>query len=92
MIGEGGSGGALALAAPGNVWAVPSSYCSVIAPEGAAAILPSVFVYLVTVHERPMLIARGCWIAPALGLSDNNEVRHERAAPRAGPSGHPSHG
>lgn len=52
MIGEGRYGGVLALAAPGNVWAVPSSYCSVIAPEGAAAILHSVFVYVVTVHER----------------------------------------
>ncbi|MFD7872582.1 carboxyl transferase domain-containing protein [Streptomyces sp. NPDC059766] len=39
VIGEGGSGGALALAAPGNTWAVPDSYFSVIAPEPAAAIL-----------------------------------------------------
>lgn len=39
LIGEGGSGGAIALAAPDNLWAVPSSYFSVIAPEGAAAIL-----------------------------------------------------
>ncbi len=39
VIGEGGSGGALALAAPGNTWATPSSYFSVIAPELAAAIL-----------------------------------------------------
>ncbi|WP_018570671.1 carboxyl transferase domain-containing protein [Streptomyces sp. PsTaAH-124] len=39
VIGEGGSGGALALAAPGNTWAVPDSYFSVIAPELAAAIL-----------------------------------------------------
>ncbi|WP_434975541.1 carboxyl transferase domain-containing protein [Streptomyces mesophilus] len=39
LIGEGGSGGALALAAPGNTWATPSSYFSVIAPELAAAIL-----------------------------------------------------
>ncbi|MGN6189641.1 MAG: carboxyl transferase domain-containing protein [Conexibacter sp.] len=39
LIGEGGSGGALAIAAPDNLWAVPSSYFSVIAPEGAAAIL-----------------------------------------------------
>ncbi|MGV9875822.1 carboxyl transferase domain-containing protein, partial [Streptomyces cellulosae] len=33
------SGGALALAAPGNTWATPDSYFSVIAPELAAAIL-----------------------------------------------------
>ncbi|MFE1247314.1 carboxyl transferase domain-containing protein [Streptomyces sp. NPDC058735] len=39
VIGEGGSGGALALAAPGNTWATPDSYFSVIAPELAAAIL-----------------------------------------------------
>jgi acetyl-CoA carboxylase carboxyl transferase subunit beta len=39
LIGEGGSGGALALAAPDNTWATPDSYFSVIAPEPAAAIL-----------------------------------------------------
>lgn len=39
VIGEGGSGGALAICDPKNIWAVPSSYFSVIAPEGAAAIL-----------------------------------------------------
>ncbi|MEV0523907.1 carboxyl transferase domain-containing protein [Streptomyces sp. NPDC050439] len=39
VIGEGGSGGALALAAPDNLWATPDSYFSVIAPEQAAAIL-----------------------------------------------------
>ncbi|MFF9284569.1 carboxyl transferase domain-containing protein [Streptomyces griseosporeus] len=39
LIGEGGSGGALALAAPGRTWATPDSYFSVIAPESAAAIL-----------------------------------------------------
>ncbi|RII17278.1 Acetyl-coenzyme A carboxylase carboxyl transferase subunit beta [Streptomyces sp. YIM 130001] len=39
LIGEGGSGGALALAAPDNTWATADSYFSVIAPEAAAAIL-----------------------------------------------------
>ncbi|WP_314172910.1 carboxyl transferase domain-containing protein [Streptomyces winkii] len=39
LIGEGGSGGALALAAPGRLWVTPDSYFSVIAPELAAAIL-----------------------------------------------------
>ncbi|SER30383.1 carboxyl transferase domain-containing protein [Streptomyces qinglanensis] len=39
LIGEGGSGGALVLAAPGSLWATPDSYFSVIAPESAAAIL-----------------------------------------------------
>ncbi|MGW3584715.1 carboxyl transferase domain-containing protein [Streptomyces rubiginosohelvolus] len=39
VIGEGGSGGALALAAPGNTHVTVDSYFSVIAPEPAAAIL-----------------------------------------------------
>jgi len=39
LIGEGGSGGALALAAPDRLWATPDSYFSVIAPELAMAIL-----------------------------------------------------
>ncbi|MFB7372171.1 carboxyl transferase domain-containing protein [Streptomyces sp. NPDC056222] len=39
LVGEGGSGGALALAAPGNTWATPDGYFSVIAPELASAIL-----------------------------------------------------
>lgn len=39
LIGEGGSGGALAICDPENLWAVPSSYFSVIDPEGAASIL-----------------------------------------------------
>ncbi|MEV7673683.1 MULTISPECIES: carboxyl transferase domain-containing protein [unclassified Streptomyces] len=39
LVGEGGSGGALALAAPGNTWVTPDAYFSVIAPEAAAAIL-----------------------------------------------------
>ncbi|NLU67451.1 carboxyl transferase domain-containing protein [Streptomyces sp. HNM0574] len=39
LIGEGGSGGALALAAPDRLWVTPDSYFSVIAPELAAPIL-----------------------------------------------------
>ncbi|GAA2403115.1 carboxyl transferase domain-containing protein [Streptomyces glaucosporus] len=39
VVGEGGSGGALALAAPDNTWVAPDAYFSVIAPESAAAIL-----------------------------------------------------
>ena len=39
VIGEGGSGGALAFAAPGSTWVAPDAYFSVIAPEAAAAIL-----------------------------------------------------
>jgi len=39
VIGEGGSGGAMALAAEGRTWMAPDSYFAVIAPEAAAAIL-----------------------------------------------------
>jgi acetyl-CoA carboxylase carboxyl transferase subunit beta len=64
LIGEGGSGGALALAAPGNTWATPDSYFSVIAPELAAAILkrPSDQVRATAdhLHVRPQdLLALG---------------------------------
>lgn len=39
VIGEGGSGGALALASPDRLWITPDAYFSVIAPELATAIL-----------------------------------------------------
>jgi acyl-CoA carboxylase subunit beta len=39
VIGEGGSGGALALCAANNTWIAPDAYFSVIAPELATAIL-----------------------------------------------------
>lgn len=39
VVGEGGSGGALALAAPDNLWITPDAYFAVIAPESAAAIV-----------------------------------------------------
>lgn len=39
VIGEGGSGGALALASTDRLWITPDAYFSVIAPEAAAAIL-----------------------------------------------------
>ncbi|MFD8496111.1 carboxyl transferase domain-containing protein [Amycolatopsis sp. NPDC059657] len=39
VIGEGGSGGALAFAAPGSTWITPDAYFSVTSPEAAAAIL-----------------------------------------------------
>ncbi|MCZ7415653.1 MULTISPECIES: carboxyl transferase domain-containing protein [unclassified Streptomyces] len=39
VIGQGGSGGALALASPGRTWLTPDSYFSVIGPEWAASIL-----------------------------------------------------
>jgi acetyl-CoA carboxylase carboxyl transferase subunit alpha len=39
VIGEGGSGGALALAVADEVWMVEDAYYSVISPEGAASIL-----------------------------------------------------
>ena len=39
LIGEGGSGGALAFAAPDRLWVTPDSYFAVISPELATAIL-----------------------------------------------------
>ncbi|SEF31502.1 acetyl-CoA carboxylase carboxyl transferase subunit beta [Amycolatopsis pretoriensis] len=39
VIGEGGSGGALAFAALGSTWVAPDAYFSVTSPEAAAAIL-----------------------------------------------------
>jgi acetyl-CoA carboxylase carboxyl transferase subunit beta len=39
LIGEGGSGGALAFAAPDRTWVTPDSYLAVISPELATAIL-----------------------------------------------------
>ncbi|MFF9017360.1 carboxyl transferase domain-containing protein [Streptomyces sp. NPDC014870] len=39
LVGEGGSGGALALAARDHTWTTPDGYFSVIAPELASAIL-----------------------------------------------------
>lgn len=39
IIGEGGSGGALALAVADQVWMLEDAYYSVISPEGAASIL-----------------------------------------------------
>jgi acetyl-CoA carboxylase carboxyl transferase subunit beta len=39
VIGEGGSGGALALCSPDRLWIAPDAYFSVIAPELAAGIL-----------------------------------------------------
>ncbi|MFS8097239.1 acetyl-CoA carboxylase [Lentzea alba] len=39
LIGEGGSGGALAFAAPDRTWVTPDSYLAVISPELAAQIL-----------------------------------------------------
>ena len=39
MIGEGGSGGALALAVANRVWMLKNAYYSVISPEGAASII-----------------------------------------------------
>jgi acetyl-CoA carboxylase carboxyl transferase subunit beta len=39
VIGEGGSGGALALSSMNDTWIAPDGYFSVIAPELAAAIL-----------------------------------------------------
>ncbi|MGH3087720.1 MAG: carboxyl transferase domain-containing protein [Rubrobacteraceae bacterium] len=58
VIGEGGSGGALALAAPDNLWITPDSYFAVIAPEGAAAIIEKDASKAEEVSERMMLRPR----------------------------------
>ncbi|WP_326600451.1 carboxyl transferase domain-containing protein [Streptomyces sp. NBC_01803] len=39
LVGEGGSGGAVALTSPGHTWVTADSYYSVIAPEKAVSIL-----------------------------------------------------
>ncbi len=39
VIGEGGSGGALALASPSRLWIAPDAYFAVIVPEAATSIL-----------------------------------------------------
>jgi len=52
VIGEGGSGGALALCAPGHTWITPDAYFSVISPEGAAAILHRDIDQAPTVADR----------------------------------------
>ena len=39
VIGEGGSGGALALAVADTVWMLENAYYSVVSPEGCASIL-----------------------------------------------------
>ncbi len=58
VIGEGGSGGALALAAAGNMWITPDAYFAVIAPEGAAAIIEKDPSKAEEISERMMLRPR----------------------------------
>ncbi|MBB5954908.1 acetyl-CoA carboxylase carboxyl transferase subunit beta [Saccharothrix tamanrassetensis] len=55
VVGEGGSGGALALSSPEHTWITPDAYFSVIAPELAAAILKrdDVRVLADELHLRP---------------------------------------
>lgn len=52
VIGEGGSGGALALTSPGDTWMTPDAYFSVIAPEAAAAILKQAPEQVEDIAER----------------------------------------
>ncbi|MFE3030651.1 carboxyl transferase domain-containing protein [Streptomyces canus] len=83
LIGEGGSGGALALAAPGNTYATPDSYFSVIAPELAAAILKrppeEVEVTADQLRIRPQDLVELGVIAPPDGRNPHS------AAPRPAP-------
>lgn len=83
VIGEGGSGGALALCSADRLWITPDAYFSVIAPELAAAILkrPSSEVRELAdrLHVRPAdLLKLGLvqGIAPADDLGPVPQDRH----------------
>ncbi|MDT8909674.1 carboxyl transferase domain-containing protein [Amycolatopsis sp. PS_44_ISF1] len=52
VIGEGGSGGAMAFAAPGSTWIAPDAYFSVTSPEAAAAILKRPMTEISEIAER----------------------------------------
>jgi acetyl-CoA carboxylase alpha subunit len=52
VIGEGGSGGAMAFAAPGSTWVAPDAYFSVTSPEAAAAILKRPMTEIPEIADR----------------------------------------
>ena len=79
VIGEGVSGGAIALAAPDRLWLAPEGYLAVIAPEYATSILklPASAVRQVAarLRLRPAdLIGRGL----ARGLAEPPAPRERR--------------
>ena len=90
VIGQGVSGGALALAAPGNLWMVQDAYLAVTAPELAAAILkrsaadvPQVAAQLRLTPQE--LLSRGiirgivCPPAPSPGQSQEDQAHEDQA-------------
>lgn len=58
VIGEGGSGGALAFAAPEHTWITPDAYFSVTSPEAATAILKLAPTEVHAVADRLLLRPR----------------------------------
>jgi acetyl-CoA carboxylase beta subunit len=58
VIGEGGSGGALALASHDRLWITPDAYFAVIAPEAAAAILHDEALATAEIADRMRLTPR----------------------------------
>lgn len=67
LVGEGGSGGALALAVADKVWMLQNAVYSVISPEGCASILWKDSSYAETAAESLKLTAED---AKALGVVD----------------------
>ena len=96
VIGEGGSGGALALAAPDNLWIAPDAYFAVIAPESAAAIVEKDSSKAQEVSEHMKLrpqdlvelgVARGIAPSrrrPALAIRTSYDVIREWVKERSG--------
>ena len=76
VVGEGGSGGALALAAPGNLWITPDGYFAVIAPESAAAIVEKDRGRAEEISERMKLTPKDL---VELGVVRGLAQRHRRA-------------
>lgn len=75
VIGEGGSGGALALAAPEHTWMTADAYFAVIAPESAASILKRG-------PEQAPALAEAMWLRP----QDLVELGFARGVVPPGPS------
>jgi acetyl-CoA carboxylase beta subunit len=83
VIGEGGSGGALALLAPGRTWMSEDSYLAVTAPELATAILKQRPEDVAQVADRLRLTPRD---QEALGIS-RGVLRREKEGAGAPPAG-----
>jgi acetyl-CoA carboxylase carboxyl transferase subunit beta len=82
VIGEGGSGGALALLAPGRTWMSEDSFLAVTAPELATAILKQRPEDVAQVADRLRLTPRD---QEALGIS-RGVLRREKEGAGAPPA------